>query len=115
MSLPGGMRRNKDGIPTIKIGAETTNPEIAGFVVLPPCFRKRRNNDFIVVDFNYRAMICFKSGQFKPSPGEFKPRIKRQVFTVLVRALLKVTCLISSGHFNLGERPWLLQLNNAAA
>ncbi|WP_244131037.1 hypothetical protein [Burkholderia gladioli] len=26
-----------------------------------------------------------------------------------------VTCLISSGHFNLGERPRLLQLNNTAA
>lgn len=31
----------------------------------------------------------------------------------LRRAL--VTCLISSGHFNLEERPQLLQLNNAAA
>ncbi|WP_122884593.1 hypothetical protein [Burkholderia pseudomallei] len=32
------------------------------------------------------------------------------------RALHKlVTCLISSGHFNLGERPRLLQLNNTAA
>ncbi|WP_147484194.1 hypothetical protein, partial [Burkholderia pseudomallei] len=28
---------------------------------------------------------------------------------------LPVTCLISSGHFNLGERPRLLQLNNTAA
>ncbi|CAJ7561793.1 ISBma1, transposase [Burkholderia pseudomallei] len=27
----------------------------------------------------------------------------------------EVTCLISSGHFNLGERPRLLQLNNTAA
>ncbi|WP_183161957.1 hypothetical protein [Burkholderia pseudomallei] len=26
-----------------------------------------------------------------------------------------LTCLISSGHFNLGERPRLLQLNNTAA
>ncbi|MHA7382983.1 hypothetical protein ACX83S_32250, partial [Burkholderia pseudomallei] len=25
-----------------------------------------------------------------------------------------LTCLISSGHFNLGERPRLLQLNNTA-
>ncbi|VBS43493.1 ISBma1, transposase [Burkholderia pseudomallei] len=29
--------------------------------------------------------------------------------------LLVLTCLISSGHFNLGERPRLLQLNNTAA
>ncbi|CAJ9804711.1 phage tail protein I [Burkholderia pseudomallei] len=28
---------------------------------------------------------------------------------------IPVTCLISSGHFNLGERPRLLQLNNTAA
>ncbi|CAJ6925858.1 ISBma1, transposase [Burkholderia pseudomallei] len=27
----------------------------------------------------------------------------------------ELTCLISSGHFNLGERPRLLQLNNTAA
>ncbi|VBH32074.1 hypothetical protein [Burkholderia pseudomallei] len=28
---------------------------------------------------------------------------------------ITLTCLISSGHFNLGERPRLLQLNNTAA
>ncbi|CAK0144773.1 transposase [Burkholderia pseudomallei] len=31
------------------------------------------------------------------------------------KRVAKVTCLISSGHFNLGERPRLLQLNNTAA
>ncbi|CAJ3299941.1 transposase [Burkholderia pseudomallei] len=31
------------------------------------------------------------------------------------KAMYLVTCLISSGHFNLGERPRLLQLNNTAA
>ncbi|MBF3585491.1 hypothetical protein ISF53_28560 [Burkholderia pseudomallei] len=30
-------------------------------------------------------------------------------------SLAPLTCLISSGHFNLGERPRLLQLNNTAA
>ncbi len=29
--------------------------------------------------------------------------------------VVQLTCLISSGHFNLGERPRLLQLNNTAA
>ncbi|VBF90435.1 hypothetical protein [Burkholderia pseudomallei] len=33
----------------------------------------------------------------------------------LSRVETGVTCLISSGHFNLGERPRLLQLNNTAA
>ncbi|CAJ7188106.1 ISBma1, transposase [Burkholderia pseudomallei] len=36
-------------------------------------------------------------------------------FTLAVRDKVQVTCLISSGHFNLGERPRLLQLNNTAA
>ncbi|CAJ6200625.1 ISBma1, transposase [Burkholderia pseudomallei] len=31
------------------------------------------------------------------------------------RNWIDMTCLISSGHFNLGERPRLLQLNNTAA
>ncbi|VBJ34287.1 ISBma1, transposase [Burkholderia pseudomallei] len=42
--------------------------------------------------------------------GEFGPNLGRPTVDSL-----KVTCLISSGHFNLGERPRLLQLNNTAA
>ncbi len=41
-------------------------------------------------------------------PGPFRTAF-------LGRSIAMVTCLISSGHFNLGERPRLLQLNNTAA
>ncbi|WP_218641918.1 hypothetical protein, partial [Burkholderia pseudomallei] len=34
---------------------------------------------------------------------------------IAAHCLARLTCLISSGHFNLGERPRLLQLNNTAA
>ncbi len=40
---------------------------------------------------------------------------RRRVRTLMKRMGVEVTCLISSGHFNLGERPRLLQLNNTAA
>ncbi|WP_232105987.1 transposase [Burkholderia pseudomallei] len=40
----------------------------------------------------------------------------RHLRTLLIHGARAVlTCLISSGHFNLGERPRLLQLNNTAA
>ncbi|WP_208453392.1 hypothetical protein, partial [Burkholderia gladioli] len=42
-----------------------------------------------------------------------KPSLRRpKVFAFFD---MDLTCLISSGHFNLGERPRLLQLNNTAA
>ncbi|VBL71898.1 ISBma1, transposase [Burkholderia pseudomallei] len=41
--------------------------------------------------------------------------VARHVEPTWQGACMAVTCLISSGHFNLGERPRLLQLNNTAA
>ena len=44
------------------------------------------------------------------------PGLRARIPTREVQPKLKaVTCLISSGHFNLEERPRLLQLNNTAA
>ncbi|MDV2153717.1 hypothetical protein RZ125_33450, partial [Burkholderia pseudomallei] len=52
----------------------------------------------------------------KPDDLLFRKALLHVRLLLRKRTLLdSVTCLISSGHFNLGERPRLLQLNNTAA
>ncbi|WP_186149869.1 hypothetical protein [Burkholderia gladioli] len=69
------------------------------------------------VELTQRSFIKSTNNPWLPEQsGIASPEVAAlQAVSLDTKQVATVTCLISSGHFNLGERPRLLQLNNTAA